>query len=395
MGPNAMQNTLRLLACLAFAFATAPALGAVSQEAAEQLRQAEQHRRRGEHRQAIDTLEALLENEPALAEAHRLLGHAYLGLGRTDDARAALIDAIEHGRPTGDVLAALIRIDRQAGGRDAALLTTAPLMHLREPDNPIWFHLWAEALDGLDQPDAAAGVLHALTREHPDDPRGWLALANAQLASGDSPAAAASFETAWHLGAEEPGLALTLARLHRQLDDPHASLAWYDRALADAAEGADRDAHLLEQAQMQVAAGLTVERSALERLAEGDDRQSARRAADLLAQVSHRDGEVAQGVAWWRLAVEHGLDRPQVLALLGSHHINRGEHELAAPFLQQHLANHRTTETDAVRRMLIVSLIELGERDQAREHLRAHVGQHGLDEAADQLIDQLVRTSER
>ena len=122
-----------------------------TQEVAAELRRAHKLCEGKKFQEASIILKKVCEQAPNFADAHCLLGHVYLKLGRQADARKALAQAVAHGRLTHDVLEQLAQIDRQQN-QTIALLTGLRLRMLIEPKSREWSLFYADVL-------ASAGAL--------------------------------------------------------------------------------------------------------------------------------------------------------------------------------------------------------------------------------------------
>ena len=113
---------LCLLSCFILILSTPNAVLALTSTEAAQLNQAQQAINNQQAASAIGPLTQLIQNHPDLAQAHRLLGHAYALTGQSDLARKHLVIAITHGQMTSDSLARLYQLDQAQNNHLANLV---------------------------------------------------------------------------------------------------------------------------------------------------------------------------------------------------------------------------------------------------------------------------------
>jgi len=385
-GKRSSNAAGRLVMALAWTLLLAGEAGAqVPPERAEALEAAQQQYRAENYAAAADRLEALVEDAPALAEAHRLLGHVYVEMDRPAEARQAFARAIAHGRITAAMLDRLANLDQAAGRPDAALAASQWRL-LLEPGESTW-RLWrAQLLLENGAAAEAANLARQTTAANPATRAGWLVLGNARLAQERLAEAVAAFATGYHLGQRDAALARTVAGLCERLDRPQQAAAWLERAISQT-QGEARRALVLRRARLVIAAELTeLPITRLKTIAETDS-TSAGEAAALLGQRAQQHGNEAAALDWWRRAGELGEVRPTVLARLGVHHYNAKHHERAADYLKRRL---ETGNEDAeLRRLLVQSLLESGQKAAAREALADYIARQGLDEIARAMVKKL------
>jgi len=223
-----VRNTICIAAALSCLFAICSP--AWAQEDTREMRRARSLYEEKKYREAASILEEVCREQSTYAEAHRLLGHTYYQLGRTDDARKALAQAVAHGRLTPDVLARLAQIDRQQN-RTAALLAGLRLRMLVEPEDRAWCLLYADVLASAGGEDEAEQIYKAIIEADPAQPDTFVRLGNLYLRKGEYNEAIAAFETACHLGASNPRLPETIAELWFNAGDKRRALLWYERAI--------------------------------------------------------------------------------------------------------------------------------------------------------------------
>jgi len=380
-----MRNVVLIAAVLIHAFSVcSPAL---AEENTTELRHAQKLYDDGKYQEAALALEEICKRQPTLADAHRLLGHAYYKLGRTDDARRALAQAVAHGRLTTDVLARLVQIDRQQN-RNASLLAGLRLLMLIDSEDRAWDILYA---DDLESSGASAEAEHVYRRIIEDDPaRGdvFVRLGNLYLRQHRNQEAAVAFVTACHLGESSPGLPKTIAELWFNAGDRRQALLWYERTLK--LHDAPPESLLLRRAELLLWAEEfdRAEAAALP-LAESSNRGLASKALLLLGQVAMQRNRPEEAVAHWEQAVQAGIAEPGILEFLGSHCFNSGQYGKAAGHLERRLTTGGPDKT--LLRYLTISLIRSGEHERAKAAIETYLEHYGLDESAEQLISAATR----
>ncbi len=342
---------------------------------ARALRDAKNAVNAGKQEDAIKLLLPLQKKYPAMGDVPRLLTHAYYELKQFDAARDAALKAVSLGRMTPDVLARLAHIAQERDDQ-LALMNTVRLLTVLDADDKQWRTTYGDLLASAGSLTESAAVFRALVKEQPDSAVLHLRLGNV-LIQQDSPSeAAVHLETAWHLGATISRLPLTLAGICQQMGDNHQACAWMERALESSPQR--NDSLKLQLAQMLWDLGRT---DRARELAEGptssDNAEDRSRAHVLLGHIAIHHEEIDTAVTHWDKAVEAGADSPQLLASLGAHYYNSGEFDRAAKVLQQAVEAEKGADKQTLR-FLILSLIQSGNRTEAREYLRQYVEYHGL-----------------
>ena len=362
------------------------AVAAWGAETAEVLNEAQQLYENERYAPAAEMLEALLDEQPDAAEAHRLLGHVRLAMNQPAQARAAFVRAIEHGRVTVAMLSRLIRMDQQAGRLEAAL-TSLSWRALLAPEAPDWEKLRARLLMQSGRHAAAKRVARSLIERHPADTDALLLLGNAHLRTDSPDQALSALTTAYHLGAGDARLAATIAQLHQRLDRPDRAAAWYVRARELTGDQDQAARWTLRRAALRAAANEPQPGARLSALAEAGRGELSAEAAYWLGQFARQRGEAKQALQYWQRAVELGYAEPAVLARLGAHHFNAECYERAAALLQRRL--EAGSENREMRRSLILSLLRLKRFEAARQQLIKYLAHHRLDEPARKMIAKL------
>lgn len=368
--------------------AEAPAAPAVASpftpEQADTLTQANAAFERGAYAQALTLLRKLRDDRPDFVDVHRLMGHCYYELGRIDEARAAMIESITRGRATADVLQRLVQIDREAD-RPLAELGSLRMLMLIQPDDRQTQMLYADALTRAGAIDEAAGAFERIIAADPLNTDARVRLGNLQMQRGERRQAAAVFATAYRLGAESPQLAQTIAELWVSFGDARQALAWYDKAASlteplSARRQLRRAELLIEVGDIDQAIKLATP------IANAGDKELAAKAATLLGRAAIVRGQPDEAMAQWRVAIDKGVDDPQVLAYVGGQCFNAKRYDDAARYLGRYV--DKGVANPSMHRFLVIALTRSDQRDAAHERLRGYIERYGLDEIAEDLIRQ-------
>ena len=352
-------------------------------EDVKQLQAAQAAIEAGEHDKAIELLLPLQEKFPTEGDIPRLLAHAYHGQGDFTRARETALEALSVGRLTPDLLVRIAQIDRERDDH-LALINTVRLLTILEAENRDWRLLYGDLLAARDSWDESAAVYRSLLAAEPDRPLLQLRLGNVLLKQGRLSEAHATLETAWHLGADNPRIPLTLAGVCQQLGDHHQALAWSERALA---LGGQADLRLkLDTARLLAKLGeWDRARERAESLAKAAEPDLRAQAHTLLGQIAIEQQRVDDAIGHWQQAVEAGANSPELLAALGAHCFNAGDYPQAADLLQR-VVTAEGGERETHLRYLVVSLLRCDRRDDARSFLRQYIELYGLSEEARRLI---------
>ncbi len=177
----------------------AGALSGQTESATSHLKQAQAYRQKGDIQNAIAQLREALALEPALRDAHGLLGELLLAQGF---AREALPHLEAAGDPYLEGLA-LLQLQRLPEAVGKLLVADA-----RRPDDPeVMFHL-AEACGALMQ-----RAYTRILRAHPDSPRALELQARNFLAQGRGDQAEAMFRQALNVKPDLPGIHMELGKI--------------------------------------------------------------------------------------------------------------------------------------------------------------------------------------
>ncbi|QNN20728.1 tetratricopeptide repeat protein [Planctomycetales bacterium ZRK34] len=306
-----------------------------SPDVANALQQVQQAQQTGNHARAIELLAPLHQAHPNQPDVPRLMAHSYLAQQQYDNARAAAVDAIAHGRLTVDLLAILMQVDRQRGDQTAQLNDVA-LLTVLDVDNATWRQLYGQLLNSSGQPAAAEAVFRRLTETSPADTRLWTQRANALLTLEQYSDAATAYETAWRLGDHSPMIATVLAGLYQRLNDTQAALNWLDRAMT--AQSPPDPKLRLQQAQWLYTIGEpdAAATSAALVLTAGDKPLIAR-AHRLLGRLAMDQKRIDEALDHWHKALDAGSTDRAMLLAMGKLHDSRNEFDLAHRCLSRYI----------------------------------------------------------
>lgn len=310
--------------------------------------------------QAVAELKTLLATNPALAEAHFLLGAAYtlggstdmlgeakaelrqaialkpgmlqarvylagvyMQLGRAALARQELRTALEQAPGHPDLLTQLAEAERQSGDAAAALDITDRVLAGDATRQQAHYHR-ALALIDLGRPSEAASELAPLAAAGVPEPQVYLTLGRLQLEAGQAATALATLQQGLTLAAGQTDLQVLLARAFRLT----GALARAESVLA-AAQKTPAPA-VASAAYQQTEADLTLERGLL-RLAQGRPAE-ALTALEQSVEMRPDSGEAQRGLAIACLRSGH-TDRAAAHAALAA--------KLGSPLPQDELARLR------------------------------------------------------
>jgi len=383
-----MMRTLARLVVAAVLLAWAgPGLGQLDEDQAERLREGQEQFEAGDFEAAAQTLGELTQENSDLADAHRLLGHAWRELGRIEDARKAFVESLRQGRLAPDTLSALAQIDRQAG-RDSAAIVSLLGLTLLEPEDPQYAMLAGQMLLRAGVTDEARAIARSVIGRHPTSVDASRLLANAELQSGRVPQAIEALAAVYYLGAEEPAVARRIAELHFRQGAVDPAIDWYRRALATAAD-AD-PAWRLRLAELLIAGGYYDQaRDLLAELRDAEPEAVDRRTVyRWLGHVEQRQGRAAQAAEAWQAAVEHGLREPQVLGFLVRRAIETDDAAALEKYIP--LLAGQTPGSTATVRLVVLGHLKLNQPADATTAVRRHIEQVGLTDPTRNLLKQIA-----
>lgn len=379
------------------------ALGAASiraQDASRELREAEALFRDRRFREAAEILSRLVERDQLTGDAARLLGHAYVELGRKDDARAAFSTAIAAGRLDEDVLLRAAELAAEASdiARRRELLSLARLV---APDRwDIAINL-AELEHKLGNTEEAKVALRRRIDDAPFDRDARLRLAEILLESGDRSGALAEYRIAHVLGDEDGSIARRLGDLARAEGELESALSWYERALAES-KGESRVEIALALAKLYVFNGdsdaAAKIATALEKRLQEEKRESPAELLEILAHLDFERGEIDSAAKRWEAAVAAGSTTPEIPRALARYWLGRGDPAPAVPWLERWLAAEPENE-EALIALAQANLPADGEaeseggreaRKKARDALVRLVRAHGLTANAREIVRALA-----
>ena len=382
-GVVALKGCLVALIAAAVMLFTATAQAEVSEAHREALNQAQTYYDKQQYPQAVETLTGIVEQDPTVAPAHRLLGHVYYAMDKPGKARAAFVEALGRGRLTAAMLGRLVRLD-QTAGRSHAALAGLWLRSLLAPDAPAWQRLHMRLLLQHGWAERAQAMGRSIVEKRPADVKALQLLGNSYLRTQDYRQAAEALSEAFELGVRKPTLAQAIGDAWRQLDRPRAALDWYDRALAAMNQSGRRDELVIRRASLLVAAGLTDRPTPrLHTLAEGQGDQAGK-AALRLGQLAQASGNTEAALRHWQTALKKGIDKPALLLALGDYHFNQRDYKRAATLLRRRV--NQGDSKAAVYRRWVQSLIRSDQPAAAQQALQRYLAQFGLSKNGRQLI---------
>jgi len=365
-----------------------PAFGVdLSASESAKLRQAQAAQGEGEHDKALELLEPIWKKHPREGDLIRLMAHSYFELGRLKEARDAAVTAIGLGRMSSDLLVRIAQIDRQRGD-DLATLNTVRLLTVTQPDDVTWRMLYGDLLLSMGRADEAHAVYRRLVDADPVRADLWSRLGNAQIRQERLEQAAASFETAWHLGQRDASVAKILAGLHQRLGHGEATTVWVERAIAQGDEPDARDR--LRQAQFLDRLGDTDRARAIAlELTKSAPAEIVGQAWVLLGHMALRRGDPEAAVKHWQSAGDAVVQQEGLTKALGSLHFNQRRYAEAARFFALHL--EQTPGDREVSLLRIRCELLSGKTAEARGHVLSHLEQFGMDPSLVPIIRQLSR----
>jgi predicted Zn-dependent protease len=341
--------------------------------------------------QAVRILLPLRAKYPDFGDIPRLLTHAYYELGQFDPARQAALQAIGSGRFAADVLVRVAQIDQQRGDKHS-LINVVRLLTILEPENRQWRPLYADLLAGTDAVKESVAACQALLDEEPNSAELHLRLAQSLVKLDRPSEAAAAFETAWHLGAQDERLPLMLAGVWQSLGDDRQALAWLERAetlapATDPKQKLNRANLLWKLGELDRAAATAAE------LSKSADNSVQGQAQVLLGRIAMRQNRLDAAIEHWRQAAAAGVDSPELLTVLGMHQFNCGKYAAAAKILRR-VVDREDAENEQNLRHLIASLAHAQQSAAAKTYLTKYIERHGLGDHTIKLV-QLVARQDR
>ena len=364
-----------LLTMLTSIAAAAP----LTPEESQRLQAAQAAQAAGDHAVAVQALEALRAQHPDVADIHRLLGHSYAALGRDDEARQSLIQALTLGRLASDVLARLAELEQRE--QDApGLISTLRLLVVLEPQNPQWRLALADALVAGGAYEEAALIYEDSMRAAPTAATA-LRLGNLALKQKQPEVALEHLELAWRLGDRTPSLPRTIADLAFSLQ-PRRAIEWYNRTQSLQPSAATHAA--LRKAELYLQLD-DPEGAARELLVLPADAASAETHL-LWGRVRLAQERVEDAVGHFQQARQSGRTDAQLLAYIAAFYFNQGDYAVAATHLRQRIDLGEASVE--LHRRLALALLESGQHAQARGAIIAIIAEFGLGAAHD-LIERL------
>lgn len=382
-----MNHAYVTIACLVSIFLSVSAEAVeLTTEDVRTLRKAQHAVNTHQHDEAVKLLLPLQSKYPTLGDIPRLLTHAYHGLGDFERSRKAALDAINAGRLTSDVLVRLAQIDQQRDDR-LALINTVRLLTVLEAESDDWRLIYGDILANSGAFRESATVYQSLIDGIPDSALLQMRLGNVLLKLDQLNDAVVSLETAYHLGAADSRLPLTIAGVWQRLGDHRRAVAWMDRALAIGP--ADELLQLQLAQQLFGLKEFDRARQQAEPLSRSTKPQLKSQAHLLLGQIAMNRGQSELAIQHWQQSVASRIDAPNVLKSLGAHYYNSGNFERAAEFLARAVDAEDGTDEENLR-FLVISLIQSANQEDGRRYLRWYIERQGLNGDAKKMIQLLV-----
>lgn len=377
-------------ACCASAIAQAQ----VAPADAQTLAAAQQALSSNDPQQAATLAQQFVNNQPNEGDGWRVLAAAQHQLGNNAAARESAVKAITLGRLTDDMLTRIMQIDMQQN-RHASVAAAASLLSMIEPDNTTWQLVRGQALLENKEYEAASQAFQAIADSQPSNANTWAHLGNASLKLNNLTAAAAHYETAWHLGNNDPALPVTLTRIYLSMDDPEQAENWHARAR-------QLDIDIKSAVTLNLAQALVRSKNysrakpLLDQLSDGGtstnpDEDAATinaRAMVLLATIAADEGDIPKAVAHLEAAAKVDSIDPTPLRFIANYYLKQNDLKSAAAYLARAAdAGANDAQTLA---QLIGLYIQLGNAAQARARLIEYIEGHSLDSQAGGLITKLA-----
>jgi len=197
---------------------------------AEDLERAAHHVDEGQYRAAEVELKALLQADPGVLQARRLLAKVYLGLGDGSAAEKEIRRALKLGADAPDLRIQLAEALLMQGKFKGALEQLDP--DSAEPqDKPAVLAMRGRALMGLGDLERARAAFDKATALDPNDRIAGLGQAQLALIDDDLGAAADTADRLLGLYPDDVDLMLLRAEIHRKQGEQQAALDQFDAIL--------------------------------------------------------------------------------------------------------------------------------------------------------------------
>ena len=349
--------------------------------------------RGGEYQRALELAQRLRDRHPDQALPHNLVGLAYLGLERVDEATVAFRAALERSPGFAAASQNLALLALRRGDVGAALQIMKEAVAANESNSGLWLIL-AEihmrqgdraaagaALEGAvnaepraleprlaqaryhlqgNEPRQAVAALRAVREEHGDSVEWLRQLAVAQSAAGDAPSETETLARLGELEALSPDQLFSLSQRHAHAEDVLATRIALERALAlDPQHFGAR----LALTRLYMGEGRTEEARELLTSLRASDPEDPR----VLMQsgwMSIQEGRHAQAIPDLRKASEKAPDDPVILASLVEAQWQGGEQSAAAVTMEHWLERH--PEDHDTRLRLAMAYLTLGDETRAK-----------------------------
>jgi tetratricopeptide (TPR) repeat protein len=284
---------------------------------------------------------------------------------------------------TPDTLATIAQIDRERNDA-VALLGAVRMLTVLDAGNRDWRIIYGDLLTGARQYEEAAAVLRTLLNETPDNAPLALRLGNVLIQQRQLREAAATFETAWRLGAADPQVPRMIAGIWSEEGDFRQALLWAERAEKQATQPDPRLILQLADLHFKLQEHEVAE-SYAKRLADADDRTMKAPARLILGQIAVARGDTETAMGHWRVAVDSGYTGVDLLSHLAAYYYNARDFASAATYLQR-VVDQEDAANEQLLRFLIVSCLQVKDQKRAEVYLQKYLERHGLSEEASNLI---------
>ncbi|HAI11240.1 MAG TPA: hypothetical protein DCM28_06010 [Phycisphaerales bacterium] len=379
---------LCLLSCFILILSTPNAVLALTSTEAAQLNQAQQAINNQQAASAIGPLTQLIQNHPDLAQAHRLLGHAYALTGQSDLARKHLVIAITHGQMTSDSLARLYQLD-QAQNNHLANLVQLLLLTTLEPDNTQYPMLLAQTYESLSDTQAAQVIYQDQLQKQPANPHLMLKLGHLASQSSAYDKAIIYLQTADSLGQTTQSVKQTLSWLYEQIKLPAQALQWHMQAWPIL-----KDAPAEQQLQRVRLLWQIDDLSSAQQVAEDmiEQNKHADQALMLLAKIAIQSEQPKLAQSCFEQLAAMGKAPANITAYLGSIAFNDANYVQAAHYLT--ISDKQQPLTQDQLHSLIISHLKSNNPMQARIAIQSYIIRFELDDNVHQSIKLWTRQND-
>ncbi len=197
--------------------------------------------RRNDPKRAVEVLEPLVGVDAKDNQMRLQLAHAYLGVGRGEEA-IKLFEQTARAAPENEQAQMALALGQlQTGSADAGATQLQKMIEAK-PDTLQVNQLLIMTQIQAKQFDKARQTADAFIKATPKSPQAHALRGTVNMAADDLPAARAAFNTALENDAKYTPAMLNLARIEERSKQPAAARAWYQRAIA--ADAANQTAYV-------------------------------------------------------------------------------------------------------------------------------------------------------